>query len=140
MSVLLQPPPSRYATRRAGPVPWQLPLVDVALAPPLILPTAPVYALEPCHRVPTVAQPQKRWDASLPCLAPLDAMESWAWVRSLRDKSITPSLLFIHHMDLLVSQPETRVGRLKPSARAHVLLHSRARPEHAFSALQFISL
>ena len=112
-------------------------MVDVALTPPLIIPTASVYALEPYHRVAMVARLQKRWDASLPCLASLDAMESSARVRALRVKSVALSLMFVHRVDLLVLQPVTKVGHLKPSTHARVLLHGRAWPELAFSALQF---
>ena len=82
--------------------------------------------------------PDRRSDGTLPCLALLDAMESSTQVRLLRVKSVAPSLLFVRCVDLLVAQPVTRVGRLKPSARAHVLLHGRARPELAFYALQFV--
>ena len=49
-----------------------------------------VHVLEPCRRVESVARPQKRWDAPLPCLVPLAAMESPARVRSLRVKRVAP--------------------------------------------------
>jgi len=68
---------SRYCVRVALTLTgrWALPwlrlhrLVDVPLTPSLFLPTAPVYVLEPYRHVAMVARPQKRWDASLPCLA-----------------------------------------------------------------------
>ena len=52
--------PLLRACRARMTIRWALPrLVDVALTPPLILLTAPVYALEPCHRVAMMARPQK---------------------------------------------------------------------------------
>ena len=63
LSVPLQPPPCRCAMRSAGPVPWRPSLVDVALTPPLVLPTT---GRSHCRRGMTVWPPSSAVMATFP--------------------------------------------------------------------------